>query len=70
MNLGGAANAGGGCYASCDFWCSTNWRIEKDTKGCDVWRYDTRAPTPDETPLCGPKPDAGAVDSGADADGG
>jgi hypothetical protein len=66
MDLGGSAMEGG-CFKSCDFWCSTNWRIEKDQKGCDVWRYDMRAPGPEETSLCGPKPDAG-MDAGGDAD--
>lgn len=38
MNLGGpSAN---GCFKSCDFFNSTNWRVERDATGCEVWRYD------------------------------
>jgi hypothetical protein len=36
MQLGGSS----ACVESCDFWCSTNWRVEKDDAGCEVWRYD------------------------------
>jgi len=66
MYLGGAAP--GGCYILCDFFCSTNWRIENDSHGCPGWSYDLRAPLPGETPLCFPQPDAGspAADSGSD----
>jgi hypothetical protein len=50
MRLGGAAP--GGCTLACDFWCSTNWRIELDDLGCSTWRYDTRAPAPGENETC------------------
>lgn len=64
MNLGGA---GPSCAESCDFFCSTNWRVEKDAKGCEVWRYDVRAPAAGENPACFPLPDAGgASDAGSD----
>jgi hypothetical protein len=32
--------SGGACYLTCDFWCSSNWRIQQDSPGCPVWRYD------------------------------
>jgi len=50
----------GGCPKTCDFFCSTNWRVEKDAHGCSLWRYDTRAPKPGENLACMPAPDAGA----------
>jgi hypothetical protein len=43
MHLGGAAQ-GGMCWETCDFWCSTNWRIEPDAQGCPEWRYDSNGP--------------------------
>jgi hypothetical protein len=54
----------GGCRETCDFFCSTNWRIERDTHGCSTWRYDTRAPQPGENQACLPALDGGG---GADA---
>jgi hypothetical protein len=39
MHLGGVSS-GGACYLTCDFWCSSNWRIQQDSHGCPVWRYD------------------------------
>lgn len=54
MHLGGAAK-NRGCGESCDFWCSTNWRVEKDESGCELWRYDMRQPRPDEDSTCLPK---------------
>jgi len=57
MHLGGQRREGG-CFRTHDFWCSTNWRIEKDDQGCPIWRYDVRAPAPDETPSCQPAPPA------------
>ncbi|MBX3190190.1 MAG: hypothetical protein KF819_24395 [Labilithrix sp.] len=61
MYLGGAASEGR-CFRTHDFWCSQNWRVEKDAKGCDQWRYDMRAPREDESPQCQRKvtSDAGA----------
>lgn len=53
MQLGGA-KAANGCSAACDFWCSTNWRIEQDDKGCGIWRFDTRAPAAGENSSCLP----------------
>ena len=43
MHLGGASQ-GGMCWETCDFWCSTNWRIEPDAQGCPEWRYDSNGP--------------------------
>ena len=50
MYLGGKNETG--CFKTNDFFCSTNWRIEKDSAGCDVWRYDARAPGPGENAQC------------------
>lgn len=48
------------CYVTCDFWGSSNWRIETDANGCPSWRYDLgRACMP---PFC---IDAGASHSDA-----
>jgi hypothetical protein len=58
MHMGGAA-IDGGCPEACDFFCSYDWRITKDSSGCDVWTYDTRAPQPGEGPTCQPLLDAG-----------
>ena len=63
MHLGGYSP--GGCSATCDFFCSTNWRMETDTHGCSGWRYDTRSPLPGENLACFPVPDGGA-DAGSD----
>jgi hypothetical protein len=57
MDLGGASQDG--CGTTCEFWCSTNWRVETDALGCEVWRYDTRAPHPEENVQCETEPDAG-----------
>lgn len=62
MRLGGPAASG--CFVTHDFWCSANWRVERDEHGCEVWRYDVRAPGPDETSFCMAKPKP--VDAGAD----
>jgi hypothetical protein len=64
MNLGGSES----CVTTHDFWCSTNWRKETDQKGCPVWRYDVRAPAPDENAMCQPQRDSGPNDGGPDAD--
>ncbi|HVH45368.1 MAG TPA: hypothetical protein VM925_23605 [Labilithrix sp.] len=64
MRLGGSASTG--CHVTHDFWCSTNWRIEKDEHSCEVWRYDLRAPTADETPQCQPKVPSVPRDAGGD----
>ena len=58
MNLGGYSTQG--CFVTCDFFCSTNWRMENDSHGCAIWRYDTRAPAPGEGPTCFPLPDGGS----------
>ncbi|AKV04589.1 hypothetical protein AKJ09_11252 [Labilithrix luteola] len=50
MNLGGSAKTG--CAKTCDFFCSTNWRVEQDDTGCQVWRWDIRTPQAGETPQC------------------
>jgi hypothetical protein len=63
MSLGGKSDEV--CVESHDFWCTTNWRLEKDDAGCAVWRYDTVAPGPGQTAQCQPVPDAG-VDAGRD----
>jgi hypothetical protein len=49
-NLGGADRHG--CYITCDFYCSTNWRVETDDGGCPLWKYDIRKPNPGENDLC------------------
>jgi hypothetical protein len=51
VNLGGAGQ-GAACAPACDFWCSTNWRVETDDAGCQVWNYDTRSPGPGENQYC------------------
>jgi hypothetical protein len=48
--LGGPAASG--CFRSCDFYCSTNWRVELDEAGCEVWRWDIRGPAPGEDDRC------------------
>lgn len=53
MNLGGPAYDGQ-CVQTCDFWCSTNWRVE-EYNGCDRWVYGTRSPEPGETEYCMPE---------------
>jgi hypothetical protein len=66
MDVGGYSTHG--CSVTCDFFCSTNWRIENDSHGCPTWRYDTRAPTSDEGPGCFPRLDAGrSADARSDA---
>jgi hypothetical protein len=60
MDLGGA-RPDVGCLQACDFWCSTNWRVETDDAGCELWRYDVVYPTDGGT--CFPSP----PDSGSDA---
>ncbi len=66
MALGGYSPQG--CGRTCDFFCSTNWRIEDDSHGCPTWRYDTRSPGPGENLACLPTPGSGsdAADSGPD----
>ena len=66
MVLGGYSPQG--CAVTCDFFCSTNWRIETDSHGCRVWRYDTRSPLPGENLACFPQPDAGASNADAASD--
>ena len=58
MHLGGYSP--GGCQQTCDFFCSTNWRLEKDAHGCSGWHYDTREPQPGENLICMPALDAGS----------
>jgi hypothetical protein len=58
INLGGSKR--GQCLPVCDFWCSTNWRVEVDDQGCEFWHMDYRLPAPGENMLCFPVPDGGA----------
>ena len=58
MNIGGYSAHG--CLLTCDFFCSTNWRLENDSHGCPIWRYDTRAPAPGEDWSCFPRLDGGS----------
>jgi hypothetical protein len=51
MQMGGP-EVDGMCIETCDFWCSTNWRIETPESGCETWVYDTREPTEGEDDLC------------------
>jgi hypothetical protein len=52
MHLGGAS-VDGTCSVTCDFFGSSNWRIEKDAQGCSIWRYDTGgACAGDGSPFC------------------
>jgi hypothetical protein len=39
MHLGGQSYKGM-CDEVCDFWGSSNWRVETDAHGCPAWRYD------------------------------
>jgi len=55
--LGGTA--GHGCFQTCDFYCSINWRVETGADGCPAWHMDYREPAPGETPICFADPDAG-----------
>jgi hypothetical protein len=64
LHLGGANVSG--CFKTCDFYCSTNWRVELDEQGCSVWRYDHRAPAPGETLACQPDRDGGREASTTD----
>ena len=57
-------NDGASCARTCDFFCSQNWRIEKDANGCDEWKFDVRQPAPGEGPQCNP------LDAGPSVDGG
>lgn len=59
MNLGGSSK--NGCSTTCDFFCSTNWRVETDETGCEVWRWDVRAPQAGETQYCFSEGDAGSA---------
>jgi hypothetical protein len=56
MRLGGVNM---GCGFTCDFWCSTNWRVEIDQYGCEFWARDYRKPAPGEDAQCLPASDAG-----------
>jgi hypothetical protein len=72
MGFGVCSNLGGanrfGCFATCDFWCSTNWRVEVDDQGCEFWAMDYRQPKPGENRMCFPDNDARA-DTDAAPDG-
>src|SRR5262245_8501219 len=57
MALGGYSP--GGCAKTCDFYCSTNWRMETDEHSCPIWRYDIRTPQPGENQACMRALDAG-----------
>jgi hypothetical protein len=59
MHLGGQAY-NGACFETCDFWGSSNWRIETDAHGCPYWRYDYGGAC--TLPFC---IDAGAIHSDA-----
>jgi hypothetical protein len=59
VRLGGFSY-GGSCGVTYDFYCSTNWRIEHDEHGCQVWNYDTRKPAPGEDEWCNLTLDAAA----------
>ena len=66
MHLGGVDQLG--CLEVCDFWCSTNWRVETDKYGCERWEMDYRMPAPGENAQCLPDADGGTgVDVGANA---
>ena len=58
LHLGGVNRYG--CNRTCDFYCSTNWRMETDDAGCPVWAYDLRRPAPGENNVCFPNRDAAA----------
>lgn len=53
MHLGGQSDSGG-CWLTCDFFCSSNWRIEPDSHGCPVWHYDFN---PCDPPFLDARPD-------------
>jgi hypothetical protein len=61
MHLGGYSD--GACGQTCDFWFSTNWRLESDSHGCPIWRWDTRAPQANESPTCQPTLDGDLTDA-------
>jgi hypothetical protein len=52
MHLGGTNRGDNSCNTSCDFFCSTHWRLETNEDGCAEWRYDLRSPTADENASC------------------
>jgi hypothetical protein len=52
MHLGGSNVSANSCAETCDFFCSTNWRVETDSNGCQEWKYDHRAPAPGENLQC------------------
>jgi len=56
MQLGGSET----CSDTCDFFCSDNWRVEKDERGCEIWSYDIRSPKGDEDQFCQVKRDSDA----------
>ena len=60
MSLGGSS-ADGTCGATCDFWCTENWRVGTDPNGCEVWLFDYRAPAPDEDSFCQAAQDGGSA---------
>ncbi len=66
MKLGGKA-VGGVCPTTCDFFCSENWRIEKDSDGCYAWRYERRAPRAGENSFCTPVLDGSSGGDGPDS---
>ncbi len=63
MHLGGANQNAHSCDLTCDFWCSTNWRVVNDAQGCETWTFDHRQPAPGEDPQCMVRPDAGNGDA-------
>jgi hypothetical protein len=66
MRLGGVNAIG--CFVTCDFYCSTNWRVEVDEFGCERWSYDLRKPAPGENMECFRLPDAGDAAPGGGRD--
>jgi hypothetical protein len=60
MSLGGSST--NGCGKSCDFFCSTNWRVETNADGCEVWRYDVRQPAAGENAQCLTDTNTGAAE--------
>ncbi len=63
FRLGGASI--GQCSKVFELYCTTNWRVERDAHGCELWVSDTRNPVPGENGQCIPD-----LDAGQDTDGG
>lgn len=52
MFMGGDKWSEDACELTCDFWCSTNWRVEVSASGCPGWDYDMREPREGEDEDC------------------